>query len=89
MMVLCCFSSLFAITHTRYGCIITAKDMVAPLQTGAVFNKADYYANPQNYRPVFHERVAPYTNVLVNGMYVLWRLFFFIIFFFLYLGCMM
>lgn len=52
-----------------YGCIVTAKDMVAPVQPGATFNKADYYANPQSYRPVFHETVAPYTSVLVNGMY--------------------
>jgi alpha-aminoadipic semialdehyde synthase len=52
-----------------YGCIVTAKDMVEPTQPGTKFNKADYYANPQSYRPVFHEKIAPYTSVLVNGMY--------------------
>jgi alpha-aminoadipic semialdehyde synthase len=32
-----------------YGCMVTAKDMVAPMQPGATFNKADYYANPSSY----------------------------------------
>lgn len=52
-----------------YGSVVTAQHMVAPLDPLAAFNKQDYYANPHKYRPVFHERVAPHTNVLVNGMY--------------------
>ena len=44
-------------------------DMVAPIEAGAAFDKAQYYEHPQLYRPVFHERVAPYTSNLINGMY--------------------
>nr|CAB3451289.1 unnamed protein product [Digitaria exilis] len=35
-----------------------------------VYNlQADYYAHPENYTPVFHERIAPYASVIVNCMY--------------------
>ncbi|XBI49177.1 hypothetical protein VPH35_112783 [Triticum aestivum] len=30
---------------------------------------ADYYAHPEYYRPVFHERIAPYASAIVNCMY--------------------
>jgi len=33
------------------------------------FDKYDYYANPQDYEPIFHETIIPYTRVLLNGMY--------------------
>ncbi|EFC46262.1 alanine dehydrogenase [Naegleria gruberi] len=33
------------------------------------FDKYDYYANPQDYEPIFHETIIPYTKVLLNGMY--------------------
>ncbi len=36
---------------------------------GEEFNTSDYYSNPQNYEPIFHKTIAPYTSVLVNGMY--------------------
>ncbi|GJM87063.1 hypothetical protein PR202_ga02981 [Eleusine coracana subsp. coracana] len=29
----------------------------------------DYYAHPEHYNPVFHERIAPYASVIVNCMY--------------------
>ena len=32
-------------------------------------DKSHYYANPSQYEPVFHERIIPYTSLLVNGMY--------------------
>lgn len=51
-----------------YGCVVTAKDMVERIG-GGEFNKKEYYENPTLYRPVFHERVAPHMNVLVNCMY--------------------
>ncbi|KAK3159292.1 hypothetical protein QOZ80_2AG0148270 [Eleusine coracana subsp. coracana] len=33
------------------------------------FDKVDYYAHPEHYNPVFHERIAPYASVIVNCMY--------------------
>jgi len=55
--------------HVLYGCVIEAKDMVEPLDPSKQFNKKEYYENPTLYRPVFHEKIAPHTNVLVNCMY--------------------
>jgi alpha-aminoadipic semialdehyde synthase len=52
-----------------YGVIVEAVDMVAHPDGKQLSNKADYYANPQNYVPIFHEKVAPYISVLVNCMY--------------------
>ncbi|KAJ0262862.1 LOR/SDH bifunctional enzyme [Hirschfeldia incana] len=55
--------------HQVYGCIVTSQDMVEHQDPSKSFNKADYYAHPEHYNPVFHERIAPYTSVLVNCMY--------------------
>lgn len=52
--------------HVVYGCVIQAEDMVEPIDPTKKFNKQEYYEQPQLYRPVFHEKIAPYTNVLVN-----------------------
>ncbi|KAL1219562.1 Alpha-aminoadipic semialdehyde synthase [Cardamine amara subsp. amara] len=52
-----------------YGCIITSQDIVEHQNPSKSFDKADYYAHPEHYNPVFHEKIAPYTSVLVNCMY--------------------
>ncbi|XP_061361487.1 alpha-aminoadipic semialdehyde synthase isoform X1 [Gastrolobium bilobum] len=52
-----------------YGCVVTAQDMVEPKDPMKVFDKADYYAHPEHYNPIFHEKVAPYASVIVNCMY--------------------
>ncbi|CAL5199116.1 unnamed protein product [Lathyrus oleraceus] len=52
-----------------YGCIVTAQDMVEPKDPMNVFDKVDYYAHPEHYNPIFHEKVAPYASVIVNCMY--------------------
>ncbi|XP_034577051.1 alpha-aminoadipic semialdehyde synthase isoform X2 [Setaria viridis] len=52
-----------------YGCVVTSKDMVAHKDPTRHFDKADYYAHPEHYTPVFHERIAPYATVIVNCMY--------------------
>ncbi|KAG8910593.1 hypothetical protein FRC01_006246, partial [Tulasnella sp. 417] len=31
------------------------------------FQREDYYANPESYESHFHEKIAPYTTVLING----------------------
>ncbi|KAL7096184.1 hypothetical protein ACP275_10G067200 [Erythranthe tilingii] len=52
-----------------YGCVVTSKHMVEHKDPSKLFDKADYYAHPENYRPVFHEKIAPLTSVIVNCMY--------------------
>ncbi|URE42381.1 Alanine dehydrogenase/PNT, N-terminal domain [Musa troglodytarum] len=47
-----------------YGCVVTCQDMVAPKDSTKTFNKADYYAHPDHYYPVFHEKIAPYASVV-------------------------
>ncbi|CAD6242052.1 unnamed protein product [Miscanthus lutarioriparius] len=32
-------------------------------------SQADYYAHPEHYAPVFHEKIVPYASVIVNCMY--------------------
>ncbi|EFI26592.1 alpha-aminoadipic semialdehyde synthase [Coprinopsis cinerea okayama7 len=34
---------------------------------GGSYNRDSYYANPESYKSVFHERVAPYLTLLLNG----------------------
>ncbi|CAG7886430.1 unnamed protein product [Brassica rapa] len=55
--------------HHVYGCISTSQDMVEHQDPSNSFDKADYYVHPEHYNPVFHEKIAPYTSVLVNCMY--------------------
>ncbi|KAJ7980507.1 Lysine-ketoglutarate reductase/saccharopine dehydrogenase [Quillaja saponaria] len=52
-----------------YGCVVTAQDMVEPRDPTKVFDQADYYAHPEHYNPIFHEKIAPFTSVIVNCMY--------------------
>jgi alpha-aminoadipic semialdehyde synthase len=33
------------------------------------YARDEYRLHPERYRPIFHERVAPYVSVLVNGIY--------------------
>nr|AAN14410.1 bifunctional lysine-ketoglutarate reductase/saccharopine dehydrogenase [Gossypium hirsutum] len=52
-----------------YGCIVTSCDMVSHKDPSKTFGKADYYAHPEHYTPIFHEKIAPYASVIVNCMY--------------------
>ncbi|KAM2621541.1 hypothetical protein TB2_026280 [Malus domestica] len=52
-----------------YGCVVTSKHMVEHEDPTREFDKADYYAHPEHYNPVFHEKIAPYASVIVNCMY--------------------
>jgi alpha-aminoadipic semialdehyde synthase len=56
-------------THNLYVAVATPRDMVRPRDATKMFNKADYYKNPDDFVSVFHETVMPYTRVLINGMY--------------------
>ncbi|GFY98590.1 lysine-ketoglutarate reductase/saccharopine dehydrogenase bifunctional enzyme [Actinidia rufa] len=42
---------------------------IDPSRLPDLFGMADYYAHPEHYRPVFHEKIAPYASVIVNCMY--------------------
>mmetsp|Transcript_54656 Transcript_54656/g.127824 ORF Transcript_54656/g.127824 Transcript_54656/m.127824 type:complete len:1057 (-) Transcript_54656:87-3257(-) len=54
-----------------YGCVCETQHFVQPKAGGKMVPelKEDYYANPQNYTPIFHEVVAPYCSVLVNCVF--------------------
>ncbi|PKU73836.1 Alpha-aminoadipic semialdehyde synthase [Dendrobium catenatum] len=47
-----------------YGCVVTSQDFVEPKDPTGTFDKVDYYAHPDHYNPVFHERIAPYASVI-------------------------
>ncbi|CAK9143273.1 unnamed protein product [Ilex paraguariensis] len=47
-----------------YGCNVTCQDMVEHNDPAKVFDKADYYAHPEHYKPIFHEKIAPYASVI-------------------------
>ena len=49
--------------------VVRAKDMVMPKDPLKRFSSKEYYTNPQDFVPTFHEKVAPYLKVLINGMY--------------------
>ena len=59
--------------HKLYGVIVTEEDMVEHLHDSspatASFNRSEYRDYPERYRPIFHERIAPYMSVLINGLY--------------------
>ncbi|KAL7207184.1 hypothetical protein ACSBR1_029202 [Camellia fascicularis] len=52
-----------------FGCVVTCQDIVEPKDPTKLFDKVDYYAHPEHYSPIFHEKVAPYASVIVNCMY--------------------
>ncbi|KAL8260783.1 hypothetical protein R6Q59_024832 [Mikania micrantha] len=52
-----------------YGCVVSYEDMVEHSDPVKVFDKVDYYAHPERYKPIFHKKVAPYASVIVNCMY--------------------
>jgi len=56
--------------HVVYGAVATSEHMVVRRdKPSAHFDKDHYYSNPEIYNPIFHEKVLPYTSVLVNCMY--------------------
>lgn len=55
-------------TKKVYGCVVKAKHMVMK-NDGGKFDQTEFYSHPERYTPIFHEKIAPYTTILVNGMY--------------------
>ncbi|XP_022147632.1 alpha-aminoadipic semialdehyde synthase isoform X2 [Momordica charantia] len=52
-----------------YGCVVTCQYMAEHKDPTKKFDRVDYYAHPEQYRPIFHEKIAPYASVIVNCMY--------------------
>ncbi|XP_078429524.1 lysine-ketoglutarate reductase/saccharopine dehydrogenase bifunctional enzyme isoform X4 [Wolffia australiana] len=52
-----------------YGCVVSCQHIVAPKDPEKNFDKDEYYAYPERYDPVFHEKIAPHASVIVNCMY--------------------
>jgi len=58
--------------HKVYGCILPTSALVEsahPDQTPTPFEEQHYFEFPELYKPVFHEKIAPYTSVMVHGSY--------------------
>lgn len=51
-----------------YKAVFKEEDMVRPVDPAKPFDLQDYYANPENYRPVVEDYV-PYLTAIVNGVY--------------------
>mmetsp|Transcript_20531 Transcript_20531/g.17926 ORF Transcript_20531/g.17926 Transcript_20531/m.17926 type:complete len:553 (+) Transcript_20531:78-1736(+) len=52
-----------------YISFIECKHMVKPINSNKTFSKEDYYQNPHQYTPIFHEKYLPYISVLYHCMY--------------------
>ncbi|KAL8008256.1 putative saccharopine dehydrogenase, NADP binding domain, LOR/SDH bifunctional enzyme [Plasmopara halstedii] len=56
--------------HILYGTVIDDPSYFAkPRADIGETIRAHYYQNPHQYEPVFHQKVLPYTSMLVNCMY--------------------
>jgi len=45
-------------SHRVFAVVLSATDVVMPLEPGAPFERAEYYAHPERYRPVLHELLS-------------------------------
>ncbi|KAH9804885.1 alpha-aminoadipic semialdehyde synthase [Citrus sinensis] len=52
-----------------YGCVVTSENMVEPKDSSRAFDKNDYYEHPEQYNPIFHEKIAPYASAIINCIY--------------------
>eukprot|EP00043_Microstomoeca_roanoka_P028424 m.17948 g.17948 ORF g.17948 m.17948 type:complete len:899 (+) comp8398_c0_seq1:257-2953(+) len=56
---------------TLYGIKLTREDLVQHKDPAyrASFDKDHYNKYPEEYEPIFHQKIAPHISALVNGMY--------------------
>ena len=52
-----------------YGCIVEAKDYIKPKSEGISFDYEKYLSNPEMFESHFHESIAPFSTVIINGIY--------------------
>lgn len=55
--------------HVVYGLMVHQKDIVKKTSDGDEFDVKHYRENPVEYESTFATNVAPFCNVLVNGIY--------------------
>lgn len=51
-----------------YGCLVEAKDYLKR-SDGGPFDYREYLKKPELYESYFHESIAPFSTVLINGIY--------------------
>ncbi|PAV69441.1 hypothetical protein WR25_09044 isoform A [Diploscapter pachys] len=51
-----------------YGCVVTRADHMVP-KNGGVFDKAEFNEHPERYTSRFATEIAPYSSVIINGVY--------------------
>eukprot|EP01004_Peranema_trichophorum_P003956 NODE_290_length_3023_cov_60.588276_g252_i0.p1 GENE.NODE_290_length_3023_cov_60.588276_g252_i0~~NODE_290_length_3023_cov_60.588276_g252_i0.p1 ORF type:complete len:957 (-),score=193.74 NODE_290_length_3023_cov_60.588276_g252_i0:96-2966(-) len=55
--------------HNIYVAVTSTPHMVKPKDPNTIFSSKEYYSHPERYVPIFHELVAPYARVVINGIY--------------------
>ncbi|KAJ3270540.1 hypothetical protein HDV01_007743 [Terramyces sp. JEL0728] len=53
--------------HKVYICQARPKDFI--VDKDGKFDHDDYIGNPQKYKSVFHEKIAPYARLILNGIF--------------------
>jgi alpha-aminoadipic semialdehyde synthase len=53
--------------HKVYLCQVTAKDYCVNNEGG--FVEEEYFAHPERYTSNFHEKIAPYASLILNGIF--------------------
>jgi alpha-aminoadipic semialdehyde synthase len=51
-----------------YGCQVHPQDYLVK-KDGGVFDKIEYYSNPELYKSIFSEKIAPYARFILNGIF--------------------
>nr|KAJ3417907.1 hypothetical protein HK105_000609 [Polyrhizophydium stewartii] len=54
--------------HKVYACQVRPEDYLVR-KDGGVFNRDEYFKHPELYESVFHEKIAPYARVMINGIF--------------------
>ena len=51
-----------------YGCIVNPEDYLVRRDKN-MFDRKSYFENPDEYRSIFHEKIAPYASFIINGIF--------------------
>ncbi|OAJ37405.1 saccharopine dehydrogenase [Batrachochytrium dendrobatidis JEL423] len=55
-------------TNKVYACKILPEDYLVR-KDGGKFVRKDYFEHPDDFKSIFHEKIAPHVSVIVNGMF--------------------
>jgi len=56
-------------TTKVYGCVVDMEDHLVRKDTGKFGGAQDFFENPDDYVSHFAKTIAPYTSVMINGIY--------------------